>query len=86
MDVVAYDVREQHLLAEVLGFRYVLLDDLIAQADVVSLHVPYFPATHHLINRERLAREGMPWHVRDDTPRDEVATVRIRPSRETVAA
>ena len=56
MDVLAYDVREQHLLAEVLGFRYVPLDDLIAQADIVSLHVPYFPTTHHLINRERLAR------------------------------
>jgi saccharopine dehydrogenase (NAD+, L-lysine forming) len=35
---------------------------------------------------ERLAREGMPWHVRDDTARGELAKVRIRPSRETVAA
>ena len=34
---------------------------------------------------ERLAREGMPWHVRDDTARTE-SKVRIRPSRETVAA
>jgi D-lactate dehydrogenase len=56
MDVLAYDVREQQLLAEVLGFRYVPLDRLLADADIVSLHVPYFPATHHLINRERLAR------------------------------
>jgi D-lactate dehydrogenase len=56
MDVLAYDVREQHLLAEVLGFRYVALDELIARADIVSLHVPHLPATHHLINRERLAR------------------------------
>jgi saccharopine dehydrogenase (NAD+, L-lysine-forming) len=35
---------------------------------------------------ERLAREGMAWHVRDDTARVELARVRIRPSRETVAA
>ena len=35
---------------------------------------------------ERLAREGMPWHVRDDTARVELPKVRIRPSRETVAA
>ena len=35
---------------------------------------------------ERLAREGMPWHVRDDTTRVELPRVRIRPSRETVAA
>jgi saccharopine dehydrogenase (NAD+, L-lysine forming) len=32
---------------------------------------------------ERLAREGMPWHVRDDTA---TARVRIHPSRETAAA
>jgi saccharopine dehydrogenase (NAD+, L-lysine-forming) len=35
---------------------------------------------------ERLAREGMPWHVRDDTARAEVPKVRLRPSREIVAA
>ena len=35
---------------------------------------------------ERLAREGMPWHVRDDTVGIEMPKVRIRPSRETVAA
>jgi saccharopine dehydrogenase (NAD+, L-lysine forming) len=35
---------------------------------------------------ERLAREGMPWHVRDDSSRVELPRVRIRPSRETVAA
>jgi len=35
---------------------------------------------------ERLAREGMPWHVRDDSARLEIPKVRIRPSRETVAA
>jgi saccharopine dehydrogenase-like NADP-dependent oxidoreductase len=32
---------------------------------------------------ERLAREGMPWHVRDDSP---VVSRLGRPSRETVAA
>jgi saccharopine dehydrogenase (NAD+, L-lysine-forming) len=35
---------------------------------------------------ERLAREGMPWHVRDDSARAELPKVRIRPSREIVAA
>jgi len=35
---------------------------------------------------ERLAREGMPWHIRDDTARGEVPKVRALPSRETVAA
>lgn len=35
---------------------------------------------------ERQAREGMPWHVRDDTGRVELPKVRIRPSREIAAA
>jgi D-lactate dehydrogenase len=56
MRVLAHDVREQPLLAEVLGFEYVSLDTLLGEADVVTLHVPYTPATHHLIDRERLAR------------------------------
>jgi D-lactate dehydrogenase len=27
---------------------------ILAAADVVTLHVPYMPATHHLLSRERL--------------------------------
>lgn len=30
--------------------EYVALDDLLAQADIVSLHCPLSPATHHLID------------------------------------
>jgi D-lactate dehydrogenase len=55
MEVLAYDVRPQPLLAEVLGFRYTPLEDLLRVADVVSLHVPLRPETHHLMNRERFA-------------------------------
>ena len=54
MDVLAYDVVQQPLLAEVLGFRYASLDELLAQSDIVTLHLPYLPATHHLLDRARL--------------------------------
>ncbi len=37
------------------GAEQVSLEDLMQRADVVSLHVPYLEATHHLINRETLA-------------------------------
>ncbi|GGJ98723.1 2-hydroxyacid dehydrogenase [Pseudomonas matsuisoli] len=36
---------------------YVALDDLLARADIVSLHCPLSDSTHHLIDRDRL--EGM---------------------------
>ena len=56
MDVVVSDIRQTRILAEVLGFRYVDLDELLATSDVVSLHLPYSPAIHHLIDRARLAK------------------------------
>jgi len=36
-------------------FREVSLDELLQTADIVSLHVPATPATHHLIGRRELA-------------------------------
>jgi D-lactate dehydrogenase len=54
MEVLAYDTRPQPLLAEVLGFHYSGLEELLALSDVVSLHVPYRPETHHLLDRDRL--------------------------------
>jgi D-lactate dehydrogenase len=38
-----------------MGMTYVPLDDMFARADVISLHVPLFPDTHHLVNAARLA-------------------------------
>lgn len=32
------------------------LDDLLRESDIVSLHVPLLPTTHHLMNAERLGR------------------------------
>lgn len=56
MRVLAYDVRPHPLLAEVLGFTYTDLDTLLRESDIVSLHVPATPQTHHLINRETLSK------------------------------
>lgn len=42
-------------VAAELGARRVDLDELLGVSDVVSLHCPYGPATHHLIGAEQLA-------------------------------
>ena len=55
MHVLAYDLRPIGHMADALGFEYVPLERLLAESDVVSLHCPYLPATHHLISAERLA-------------------------------
>lgn len=42
--------------ARALGGRAVSLDDLLAAADIVSLHAPLLPGTRHLIDAAALAR------------------------------
>lgn len=54
MRVLAYDVKPQTLLADVLGFIYTDMDTILRESDILSLHVPALPATYHLINRETL--------------------------------
>jgi D-lactate dehydrogenase len=60
MNVVAYDVHQNKLLSEVLGFEYVTLENLLASSDVITLHVPYMKATHHLMNKDtfKLVKKG----------------------------
>lgn len=56
MQVVAFDVKQNTFLADVLGFRYVPFEELLASSDIISLHVPYMPATHHLINSGNISK------------------------------
>ena len=53
--LLAYDVRENPACVE-LGVHYVELDELLAKSDVISLHCPLTPDTHHLIDAEALAK------------------------------
>ena len=39
-----------------IGIRYVPLRDLLAQSDIISLHAPLTPQTHHLINAQAIAQ------------------------------
>jgi D-lactate dehydrogenase len=51
MDILACDVRKDLFLSEVLDFRYVPLEVLLRRSDIVSLHLPDAPSTHHIMNR-----------------------------------
>lgn len=51
--VLAYDVM-QNPEALALGVEYVPLDELFRSADIITLHCPLTPDTHHLVNAERL--------------------------------
>jgi lactate dehydrogenase-like 2-hydroxyacid dehydrogenase len=56
MKVVIYDVKPDAAFAAKIGATLVdSLDELLAQSDVITLHVPYIPKkTHHLINKENI--------------------------------
>ncbi len=56
MHVLGFDVHQDAALASSLNFTYASLDDLLAQSDVITIHVPYNAHTHHLINRENISK------------------------------
>ncbi|BBD68341.1 D-isomer specific 2-hydroxyacid dehydrogenase NAD-binding protein [Nostoc commune NIES-4072] len=51
--ILAYDVYRNPEL-EALGGKYVELPELFANSDIISLHCPLIPETHHLINAEAI--------------------------------
>lgn len=54
MKVLYHDPKTNPEFERELGGAYRSLDDLCWQSDVISIHVPLMPSTHHLINAERL--------------------------------
>lgn len=52
MKVVAFDPYPDEKYAKDNGFEYLTLDQLLSVSDVITLHVPYLPATHHMLNSE----------------------------------
>ena len=55
MKVLAYDEYPNKAL-ETDNCKYASLDQLLAQADVISLHCPLFPSTEGIINRDSIAK------------------------------
>lgn len=56
MKVIAFDKFPNDALAKECGFTYVSFDELLAQSDVLSLHLPEMPETHHIINKDNVKK------------------------------
>ncbi len=56
MKVLAYDPFLSQERADKLGVRKVELDELLAKADFITLHVPLTDKTRNILSRENLAR------------------------------
>lgn len=55
MKVLVFDTHRDEALATSLNFSYATMEELLAQSDVITLHVPYNEHTHHLINKQNIA-------------------------------
>ena len=55
MRVLAHDLAPDPDFAAATGVRFTDLSELLAESDVVSLHVPLTKATHHLFDAGRIA-------------------------------
>ncbi len=53
--VLAHDP-QPNAVCEQMGVRYVPLEELLSLSDIVTLHCPLTPATHHLIDAQALRR------------------------------
>ena len=52
--VIAYDAYENDEMKK-LGIEYLPFEELLKQSDIISLHCPLTPETHHLINKDSFA-------------------------------
>ncbi|MGV3589392.1 MAG: 2-hydroxyacid dehydrogenase [Adhaeribacter sp.] len=53
--VLGYDVAKSEE-ADSIGVEFSSLDDLYSQSDIISLHCPLTPETHHIINAHSIAK------------------------------
>lgn len=56
MNVLGYDPRPNEQAAQDLGFRYVPLEELLRESDIITLHVPAIPQTRNFISHEQFNR------------------------------
>ncbi len=54
MKILAYDLKKDKKAEKELGVKYTTLENLLKCSDIITLHAPYNPSTHHLINKENI--------------------------------
>lgn len=54
MKVIGFEMKPDEAIAKANNFTYVSMPELLAQSDIITLHVPYNAHTHHLINKDNI--------------------------------
>ncbi|NTW15657.1 MAG: hydroxyacid dehydrogenase [Candidatus Moranbacteria bacterium] len=56
MHVLAFDTHHDTFLSEILHFRYVPLHEVLAESDIVTLHIPLLESTRHFMDRDKISK------------------------------
>lgn len=70
MEVVAHDPYPDNEAAEELGYKYVDLDELVRDSDIISTNCPLTDSTHHLLSEDQF--EKMDGTIIINTARGEI--------------
>ena len=54
MEIVAFDLFPDQKFAEENSFKYLTLNEVLKNSDIVTLHTPYSKDTYHLINKNNI--------------------------------
>lgn len=54
MNILGYDLTQDEELVNKYGLKYVSVEELLKNSDIVSLHLPYNEKTHHFIDKEKM--------------------------------
>jgi len=52
--LLAYDITENEMLVSKYGLKYVTLEELCSQSDIISLHTPLNEQTSYMINKQTI--------------------------------
>lgn len=56
MNIIAYDLYPNHEVAKELGFKYVDLETIYRESDIISLHSPLTSENMHMINDDSISK------------------------------
>lgn len=61
MKVLAFDKYPNDIFASRMGFRYAPLDEVLSASDIITLHLPALPETHHFLSEREfdLMKKGV---------------------------
>ncbi len=89
MKVIYSDMRSNEIIEKEYGAVRVTQDELLAQADVVSLHVPLLPSTHHMVDTmflNKMKKTAFLINTSRGAVIDEVALVKALQKKEIAGA